>query len=61
LRLPRARPRAASPLPPTGVGGWRGLRGWRRDCVPARSIGELRRARDPPLLRGWIPWEEPMI
>jgi hypothetical protein len=58
LRSPEARPRAASSLHPTGVGGG-GVR--RRFWVLSASCGGLRRSRDPPLLREWIPLEEPMI
>jgi hypothetical protein len=44
-------------MPPIGVEGWRNRRG-----AGAAPVGfrEVCRARDPPLLRSWIPWEEPV-
>jgi hypothetical protein len=58
LRSPKARSRAACSLLPPGVGGGGD---WWRFRESSASYGERRRARDPSLLRGWIPWEEPMI
>jgi hypothetical protein len=44
-------------MPPIGDEGWRNRRSARAPSLGFRGVC---RARDPPLLRSWIPWEEPM-
>jgi hypothetical protein len=44
-------------MPSIGVEGWRNRR---EACAASVGFREVCRARDPPLLRSWIPWEEPV-